>query len=61
MSFIVAVLAVDNESVAAGRYFGNSAQFWLNMQSLYDLSKAQQLVGAKVEKEVEPLRMTVAA
>jgi addiction module HigA family antidote len=43
------------------RCFGNSAQFWLNLQTMHDLSKAQQLVGAKVEKEVEPLSMSVAA
>jgi len=24
------------------RYFGNSAQFWLNLQTLYDLRLAQQ-------------------
>jgi addiction module HigA family antidote len=41
--------------------FGNSAQFWLNLQTMYDLSKAQQLLGAKIEHEVEPLKMTVAA
>jgi antitoxin HigA-1 len=41
--------------------FGNSAQFWLNLQTMHDLSKAQQIVGEKVEREVEPLRMTAAA
>lgn len=43
------------------RCFGMSAQFWLNLQMMHDLSKAQQLVGAKVEREVEPLIMTEAA
>jgi addiction module HigA family antidote len=43
------------------RCFGMSAQFWLNLQMIHDLSKAQQLVGAKVEREVEPLVMTEAA
>ena len=43
------------------RCFGMSAQFWLNLQTMHDLSKAQQLVGEKVEREVEPLMMTEAA
>jgi len=41
--------------------FGTSAQFWLNLQTMHDLSKAQQLVGEKVEREVEPLRIAAAA
>jgi plasmid maintenance system antidote protein VapI len=43
------------------RYFGTSAQFWLNLQSMHDLSKAQQTTGAKVEREVEPLKLSDAA
>ena len=43
------------------RCFGTSAQFWLNLQSMYDLSKAQREIGEKVEREVEPLEMTAAA
>jgi antitoxin HigA-1 len=43
------------------RCFGTSAQFWMDMQSSYDLTKAQQLSGKKVEREVEPLAMTAAA
>ena len=35
------------------RYFGNSAQFWLNLQSRYDLAVAEQNIGAKVIAEVE--------
>ncbi|MDQ2925567.1 MAG: hypothetical protein M3R43_08435, partial [Acidobacteriota bacterium] len=42
------------------RCFGTSAQFWLNLQSMHDLSKAQQESGARVEHEVEPLRMSAA-
>ena len=43
------------------RCFGTSAQFWLNLQAMYDLSKAQQTLGARVEREVEPLTMITAA
>lgn len=30
-------------------FFGTSAQFWLNLQSLYDLRLAQQKVGKSVK------------
>lgn len=39
------------------RYFGNSAQFWINLQSRYDLAVVEQNVGAKVIAEVEQAGM----
>ena len=36
-----------------GRYFGTSAQFWMNLQANYDLAVARQQLGATVEREVE--------
>ena len=38
------------------RYLGTSAQFWLNLQAVYDLKIAEQAVGAAVEAEVQPMR-----
>jgi addiction module HigA family antidote len=35
------------------RYFGNSAQFWINLQSKYDLVVVEQKIGARVCAEVE--------
>lgn len=35
------------------RYFNNSAQFWMNLQSRYDLIAVEQNIGAKVIAEVE--------
>jgi addiction module HigA family antidote len=35
------------------RHFGVSAQFWMNLQSRYDLAVAEQEVGARVAAEVE--------
>ena len=32
------------------RFFGTSAQFWLNLQSLYDLRMAEQKVGDAIRK-----------
>jgi addiction module HigA family antidote len=37
------------------RYFGNSPQFWINLQSHYDLEVAERKLGARVRKEVTPL------
>jgi antitoxin HigA-1 len=37
-----------------GRYFGNSARFWLNLQSGYELAVAENEVGARIAEEVIP-------
>jgi addiction module HigA family antidote len=36
-----------------GRYFGNDAQFWVNLQAQYQLAVATRDVGARVKREVE--------
>ena len=36
------------------RYFGNSAEFWLNVQAAYDLRTAERDVAPKIEKEILP-------
>ena len=33
-----------------GHFFGTSAQFWLNLQSLYELGLAQAKAGATIKK-----------
>jgi antitoxin HigA-1 len=33
-----------------GHWFGTSAQFWLNLQSAYDIRVAEQEVGREVKK-----------
>ncbi|WP_144138414.1 HigA family addiction module antitoxin [Paraburkholderia sp. BCC1884] len=37
------------------RYFGASAQFWLNLQIAYDLSVATAAAGEQIEREIEPM------
>jgi len=37
-----------------GRYFNMEAQFWLNLQSRYDLSCAEAELDKRLEKEVTP-------
>ena len=33
-----------------GRYFGTSAAFWMNLQQIYDLRKAEQELGASLSQ-----------
>ena len=33
-----------------GHFFGTSAQFWLNLQSLYDLRLAQEKAGKSIKR-----------
>ncbi len=35
------------------RYFGNSAFFWMELQIRYELKKAKELLGDRLEKEVK--------
>ena len=37
-----------------GRYFRNSARFWLNLQTAYELALAEKEVGARIANEVNP-------
>ena len=38
-------------------FFGNSAQFWLNLQSHYDLEVEKENLGGKLESEVRSLAL----
>jgi len=38
-----------------GRFFGNSARFWLNLQTAYELAVAERDTGEKIAQEVKPL------
>jgi len=39
------------------RYFSTSTEFWLNLQSHYDLEMALEQLGDRLEREVKPLAM----
>jgi addiction module HigA family antidote len=43
-----------NTALRLGRYFGNSAQFWLDLQSQYDIAVIEQERGAEIRKRVQP-------
>ena len=36
------------------RYLGATAQFWVNLQASYDLKFAEQTLGKKIAKEIQP-------
>jgi len=36
------------------RYLGTTAQFWLNLQSVYDLRAAERSKGPTINKQVSP-------
>lgn len=42
------------------RYFGTSAQYWMNLQNRYDLEIAKMEVGDSIEREVRPNAKLVA-
>ncbi len=35
------------------KFFGNSAEFWMNLQNRYDLETARELLEQKIDQEVE--------
>jgi addiction module HigA family antidote len=41
-------------AVRLGLYFGNSAQFWLDLQSQYDIGVVEREKGAELAKRVRP-------
>ncbi len=37
------------------RFFGNSVEFWLNLQATYDIETARRKIGKSLEK-IEPVK-----
>ena len=42
-------------AVRLGRYFGNSAQFWLDLQSQHDIAMVERERGAEITRRVRPV------
>jgi addiction module HigA family antidote len=42
-----------------GRYFGQSPRYWLNLQSRYDMDRAEEEFSELVNREVRPLGKAV--
>jgi antitoxin HigA-1 len=43
-----------------GKFFGISAQFWLNLQTRYDLEVTEDLLSDRLDKEVHTLKVGAA-
>ena len=41
-------------AVRLGRYFGNRAQFWLDLQGQYDIAVIERERGAEIARRVRP-------
>jgi addiction module HigA family antidote len=41
-------------AIRLGRYFGSSAQFWLDLQSQYDIAVVERDRGAEISRRVRP-------
>ena len=41
------------------RFFGNSPQFWLGLQTQYDLDVAEDRLGKRLDREVRPMATAV--
>lgn len=50
------VSVTADTALRLGRYFGTSAEMWLNMQRRYDLEMAQTEIEDQLEK-IEPIRV----
>ena len=37
-----------------GRYFGMTPEFWINLQTRYDLDIAERTIRLQIEQEIEP-------
>ena len=40
-----------------GRYFGTSAQMWVNLQAKYDLEAAEEKLAERIKMEVQPMQL----
>lgn len=47
-----------NMALRLSRYFGTTAQFWMNLQTSYDLRVAERRTWAHVKDTVRPVRKT---
>ncbi len=41
-------------AIRLGRYFGTSSEFWVNLQTRYDLDVADRTVRRRIEREISP-------
>jgi addiction module HigA family antidote len=47
----------SDTALRLAKYFGNSPEFWMNLQTMYDLSKTRTEFGKQIEHEVRPAKI----
>ena len=47
--------ATTDTALRLGRYFGTTAEFWINLQTSHDLDVAERNSRKKIEREITPL------
>jgi hypothetical protein len=55
-----AIGLTQDTALRLSRFFGNSPEFWLNLQQMHDLSKARLDLSKKIEWEVEAYAVVIA-
>ena len=50
-----------NTALRLGKYFNMSPQFWLNLQSHYDLEVEEDKIGKRINKEIHALAIACTA
>ncbi len=48
-----------NTALRLGKFFGNSPEFWLNLQSRYELELQEDILADKLENEVRTFQFAV--
>ncbi len=48
-----------NTALRLGKFFGNSPEFWLNLQSRYELELQEDILADKLENEVRAFQFAV--
>ena len=46
----------SDTALRLAKYFGNSPEFWMNLQTMHDLSKTRVEHGKQIEQEVRPVK-----
>jgi antitoxin HigA-1 len=42
-----------------GRYFGQNPRYWLNLQSRYDMDRAEDALSVQVDRQVRPFELAI--
>ncbi|HTV06580.1 MAG TPA: HigA family addiction module antitoxin [Acidobacteriaceae bacterium] len=46
----------SDTALRLAKYFGNSPEFWMNLQQMYDLSKTRAEHGKRIDQKVRPAK-----